>query len=252
MASQQARVLVKLRDLILKGEFAPGERLAEIPIAQKLGASRTPVRLAFSSLEQEGLVEPSPTGGYLIKRFTLQEIADAITVRGHLEGLAARLVAEHGLTRQLLLKLQDCLQEGDRLLGKHSLNYDDFAGYIEMNDRFHQLIVAGAGNAALARAIDLNNRLPFAAPSATMPMQQTSGEEGHEWLRHAHRQHHSLVQAMEHREGTRAQWLAEEHVQVARMNVAYALERPETLKLMSAIIAHPPEKEKVLPRASLR
>ena len=94
MASQQARVLVQLRDLILKGEFAPGERLAEIPIAQKLGASRTPVRLAFSSLEQEGLVEPSPTGGYLIKRFTSQEIADAIAVRGHLEGMAARLIAE--------------------------------------------------------------------------------------------------------------------------------------------------------------
>jgi GntR family transcriptional regulator of vanillate catabolism len=149
--------------------------------------------------------------------------------------MAARLIAEHGLTRRLLQQLQDCLQEGDRVLNKHSLDYDESAGYIEMNDRFHQLIVDGAGNAALARAIDLNNGLPFASPSATLPMQQTSGEEGHEWLRHAHRQHHSLVQAMEHREGTRAQWLAEEHVQIARMNMAFALERPESLKLMPAI-----------------
>lgn len=235
MPSQQSRVLVQLRDLILKGEFAPGERLAEIPIAQKLGASRTPVRLAFSSLEQEGLVEPSQSGGYLIKRFTLQEIADAIAVRGHLEGMAARLVAERGLSSQLLQSLQDCLNEGDRILSRHNLDYDFSAGYIEMNDRFHKLIVEGAGNAALARAIDLNNRLPFASPSATMPMQQTSGVGGHEWLRHAHRQHHSLVQAMEHREGTRAQWLAEEHVQIARMNMTYALERPEALKLMPAI-----------------
>ena len=234
MASQQARVLVKLRDLILKGEFAPGERLAEIPIAEKLGASRTPVRLAFSSLEQEGLVEQSPTGGYLIKRFTLQEIADAIAVRGHLEGLAARLVAERGLTQQLLRLLQDCLKQGDRVLNKQSLDYDDCAGYIDMNDRFHQLIVDGAANAALARAIDLNNRLPFASPSATLPMQQTSGVEGGEWLRQAHQQHHSMVQAMEQRQGTRAQWLAEEHVQIARMNVAYALEQPEALKLMPA------------------
>lgn len=232
MASQLARVLVQLRDLILKGEFAPGERLAEIPIALKLGASRTPVRLAFSSLEQEGLVEQSPTGGYLIKRFTPGEIADAIAVRGHLEGMAARLIAEHGPTSQLLMLLENCLQEGDRVLNKHSLNYDDSASYIEMNDRFHQLIVDGAGNAALARAIDLNNRLPFASPSATMPMQQASGEEGREWLRHAHRQHRSLVQAMESREGTRAQGLAEEHVQIARMNMAYALERPEALKLV--------------------
>ncbi len=226
MASQQARVLVQLRDLILKGEFAPGERLAEIPISQKLGASRTPVRLAFTALEQEGLVEPSPTGGYLIRRFTAQEIADAIAVRGHLEGMAARLVAERGMGRRLLLRFQDCLQEGDRVLNKRGLDYDDCAGYIEMNDRFHQLVIEGAGNAALARAVDLNNRLPFAAPSATLPMQQASSEEGHEWLRHTHRQHHSLVQAMENREGTRAQALAEEHVQVARMNMTYALERP--------------------------
>ena len=226
MASQQARVLVQLRDLILKGEFAPGERLAEIPISQKLGASRTPVRLALTALEQEGLVEPSPTGGYLIRRFTAQEIADAIAVRGHLEGMAARLVAERGMGRQLLLPFQDCLQEGDRVLNKRGLDYDDCAGYIEMNDRFHQLVIEGAGNAALARAVDLNNRLPFAAPSATLPMQQASSEEGHEWLRHTHRQHHSLVQAMENRQGTRAQALAEEHVQVARMNMTYALERP--------------------------
>lgn len=235
MGSQQIRVLVQLRDLILKGEYAPGERLAEIPIAEKLGASRTPVRLALTSLEQEGLVEPSPTGGYVIRRFTPREIADAIAVRGHLEGMAARLVAEHGVPRQLSLRLHDCLREGDRVLDKSTLDYDDYAAYIEMNDRFHQLIVDGAGNAALARAIELNNRLPFAAPSATLPM-QSSTEEGHEWLRLAHRQHHSLVYAMEHGEGTRAQALAEEHVQIARMNMDYALERPEaSVKLIPAI-----------------
>jgi GntR family transcriptional regulator of vanillate catabolism len=185
-------------------------------------------------LEQEGLVEPSPTGGYLIKRFTAKEIADAIAVRGHLEGMAARLVAEHGPTRRLLQSFKVCLNEGDRILNKHALNYDDSACYIEMNDRFHQLIVDGAGNAALSRAIDLNNRLPFASPSATLPMQQTSGEEVHEWLRQAHRQHHSLVQAMERREGTRAQGLAEEHVQIALMNMDYSFERPDALKLMPA------------------
>lgn len=232
MASQLARVLVQLRDMILKGEFAPGERLAEIPIAQKLGASRTPVRIAFSTLEQEGLVEPSPTGGYLIKRLTSKEIADAIAVRGHLEGMAARLVAEHGPSRQILQALKNCLKEGDRILNKQSLNYDDGVSYIEMNDRFHKHVVEGAANAALARAIDLNNRLPFAAPSATLPMQQSSGAEVHEWLRYAHRQHHSLVQAMEHREGTRAQWLATEHVQIALMNMDYAFERPDTLQHM--------------------
>ena len=44
MESQQERVLVYLRDLILKGEFAPGERLGEVALAERLKASRTPVR----------------------------------------------------------------------------------------------------------------------------------------------------------------------------------------------------------------
>src|SRR5437868_14447177 len=68
MDSQQSRVLVQLRDLLLKGEFVRGERLAEIPLAEKLGASRTPVRLALTSLEHEGLIEQSPGGGHQMRR----------------------------------------------------------------------------------------------------------------------------------------------------------------------------------------
>src|SRR3712207_5908365 len=82
MESTQSRVLVQLRDLILKGGFAPGERLAEIPLAERLGASRTPVKLALATLEHEGLIESSPGGGYQMRRFTAREVSDAILVRG--------------------------------------------------------------------------------------------------------------------------------------------------------------------------
>lgn len=226
MESQQNRVLVQLRDLILKGHFAPGERLAEIPIAEQLEASRTPVRLALTTLEQEGLVEASPAGGYVMRRFTAREIDDAIAVRGHLEGMAARLVAEHGVTRQLGADLDDCLAQGDRIFAKPTMDMDDYAAYIEMNNRFHELIVAAAGNGALARAIDLNNRLPFAAASAMLPM-QPSHDEGRNWMWMAHQQHHALADALRRGQGARAQALAEEHTQIARSNVRYALDNPE-------------------------
>ena len=52
----QETVLIQLRDLILRGEFAPGQRLAEQQLAERLGASRTPVRSALVTLEQDGLV----------------------------------------------------------------------------------------------------------------------------------------------------------------------------------------------------
>jgi GntR family transcriptional regulator of vanillate catabolism len=71
----------------------------------------------------------------------------------------------------------------------------------------------------------MNNRRPFAAASAMLPMQPAI-EEGRQWLFMAHQQHHSLVQALERGEGARAQALASEHVRIAQMNLSYALERP--------------------------
>jgi GntR family transcriptional regulator of vanillate catabolism len=232
--SHQARALVQLRDLILKGEFAPGERLAEVSLAARLGVSRTPVRLALASLEREGLVSPSGSVGYVMRRFTQKEILDAIDVRGQLEGMAARLIAEQGVPRPLLLSLQECVRDGDTLFEKdgHDL---DYAAYTAMNDRFHELIVQGCGNAALARAIEINSRLPFAPPSAMLPM-QNSLEEGHRWMLFAHLQHRSLLHAIEHGQGARAQAIAQEHVQVAKLNLAYALDKPELVeRLMPAI-----------------
>lgn len=226
MNSQQSRVLVQLRDLILKGAFAPGERLAEIPLADRLQSSRTPVRLALASLEHEGLIEPSPSGGYQMRRFTAQEVDDAIRVRGLLEGFAARTLAETGAPRQLIRELHDCLDEGDKTVNKETMELDDYAAYVEMNDRFHQLIMEGCGNVALKRVIEMLNGQPFAAPSTMLPM-QSSMEEGHQWMRQAHRTHHAIVQAIERGQGSRAQALGEEHVEIARMNLEYALEKPE-------------------------
>ena len=227
MDSQQSRVLVQLRDLILKGEFVPGERLAEIPLAEKLGASRTPVRLALTSLEHEGLIEQSPSGGYQMRRFTSQEIADAIRVRGVIEGFAARLLAEEGASRQLLRELHECLDDGDKAVNKPEMGLDDYAAYVEMNDRFHKLIMQGCGNLALQRVMDMLDGQPFASPSAMLPMQSSMEEEGHQWMKQAHRTHHAMVQAIERGQGSRAQALGEEHVEIARMNLEYALERPE-------------------------
>lgn len=226
MDSQQSRVLVQLRDMILKGEFVPGERLAEIPLAEKLNASRTPVRLALSSLEHQGLIEPSPSGGYQMRRFTAQEISNAIRLRGVLEGFAARLLAEDGASRQLLRNLHECLAEGDKAVNKATMDLDDYAAYVETNDRFHDLIVRGCANSALHRTMDMLDAQPFAAPSAMLPM-QSSMEEGHQWMKHAQRTHHAIVQAIERGQGSRAQALGEEHVEIARMNLEQAMERPE-------------------------
>lgn len=231
----QETVLIQLRDLILRGEFPPGQRLAEQQLGERLGASRTPVRAALVTLEQEGLVQANDTGKYLVRQFTPREVADAIAVRGHLEGLAARLVAEHGVPRQLALDLQACLDEGDQALAPDPLAYENYAAYAAMNDRFHALILEASGNRALQRAVQLNDKLPFAPASAMLPM-QSSLQQDRDWMRYAHRQHHMLVDALKAGEGARAQALAVEHTEVAQMNLRMALEhRAETERVMPAI-----------------
>jgi GntR family transcriptional regulator, vanillate catabolism transcriptional regulator len=231
----QETVLMQLRDLILRGEFAPGQKLAEQQLAERLGASRTPVRAALVTLEQEALVEANETGKYVVRQFTPREVADAIAVRGHLEGMAARLVAEHGLSRQLHLELQGCLQEGDRLLQANPLNYENYAAYAVMNDRFHALVLEGSGNRALQRAVALNDKLPFAPASAMLPMQGSLALD-RDWMLYAHRQHHMLFDALKRGEGTRAQALAVEHTEVAQENMRLALERrSETEQVLPAI-----------------
>ena len=226
MTTQQSRVLVQLRGLILNGTFAPGERLAEIPLAERLATSRTPIRQALVTLEHEGLIEASPGGGYQMRSFTMQDVADAIRLRGVLEGFAARLLAENGASRQVLKVLNDCLIEGDAVVFKTTMDLDDYTRYAQINDRFHETIIEGCANKALARMMETLNGQAFAAASATLPM-QSSTEEGHEWMKMAHRTHHAIVQAIESHQGSRAQALGEEHVEIARRNLDYAMDDPE-------------------------
>src|SRR2546421_3597949 len=114
MNSHQTRAIVRIREMILRGELAAGARVAEAPLAQLLGMSRTPVRQALPVLAQEGLLGEHETRGYVVRGFSSADILDAVDLRGVLEGLAARRVAERGASRALLQALRVCLADGDR------------------------------------------------------------------------------------------------------------------------------------------
>ena len=99
MSKPGQRVLIALRKMIASGELAAGERIAEIPTAELLEVSRTPVRIAFRTLEQEGLLVKCAGRGYTVRAVSPADIAGAVEVRGVLEGQAARhrqlLVTSH-------------------------------------------------------------------------------------------------------------------------------------------------------------
>ena len=85
---------MRLREMMLSGELPGGSRIAELAVVHKLGVSRTPIRAALLRLQQEGLLEALAHGGFAVKTFSERDIADAIELRGTLEGLLARLAAE--------------------------------------------------------------------------------------------------------------------------------------------------------------
>ena len=92
-SSQTARAVLSLREMLVQGRFRPGERIREVPLAAELKVSRIPLHLALERLAHEGFLEIRPTRGFVVQRFSTEDIYDAIELRGLLEGAAARLAA---------------------------------------------------------------------------------------------------------------------------------------------------------------
>ncbi len=204
--------------MILHGELVPGQRVREVDLAEKLGVSRTPVRESLPILAQEGMLTQLDTRGFVVRAFTPQEIMDAIDVRGALEGLAARMLAEQGPSRRLIQSLHECLREGDEIFAKRHLVESDEARYGEMNKQFHSLIIQGAGSKVIADAIERVGHIPFAAAHA-IAFDKVNLPRMFEFLSNAHHQHHTIVQALENGEGTRVAALMFEHAYITKASI---------------------------------
>ena len=214
VSSQLDEVLVVIREQILNGDLKAGERLAEVPLSERLGVSRTPVRHALTLLQAEGLLETAGARGYEVKRFSVNDITNAIEVRGALEGLAARTVAENGVTRRLRNTLDECVAGGDTILDVATITSDVDIAFAKLNARFHRAIVAEAGNAALSNAISLNDKLPFAA-AASVAWEFTTGSQRRRMLLRAQIEHALIRDALIAGQGARAESLMKEHAHVA-------------------------------------
>jgi GntR family transcriptional regulator of vanillate catabolism len=221
-ASVQVQALLRLRELILAGELPGGARIAELAIVEKLGFSRTPVRAALARLEQEGLLDALPSGGYAVKTFSERDISEAIELRGTLEGLLARLAAERGAPPVVLNEARECLRDIDALLGQSALNADAFSGYVSLNARFHALLSEMAGSAVIAKELERVCSLPFASHSGFV-VAQAHSPKARDMLIVAQDQHWQVLDAIERREGSRAESLMREHSRIAQRNLREAV-----------------------------
>lgn len=225
--SQLLKGVLGVRDLVLGGSVAPGERLSETGLAEQLGISRTPLRTALARLEQEGLLEQIPSGGYAVRGFSIADIYDALELRGVLEGTAARLAAERGVAPAKLRSIKLLVGELDGCFRERPEDML-FQQYVELNAEFHAMLASLCGSAIIRREIERVVQLPFASPSAFL-MKQEDVPAFRVSLVHAQRQHREMVSAIELREGTRAEGLAREHARLARHNLEFVINEDRSL-----------------------
>ena len=216
-ASRAESVVVQIRDMILKGEFSPGYHMQEIPLAERLGVSRTPIREALLLLSMEGLLEAGPKRGYKVRSFTLADVVHAYEVRGTLEGMACRLHAERGITREMAQALQAVLDKGDAMLRQGMFDQRHQTEWSAMNNSFHDLLIKTVSNSMLRSCVSLVQNVPLS--SARHVPWYKMDKNNFEIARGAHREHHEIVKAILAREGTRAEMLMREHVRFAQMMV---------------------------------
>ncbi|MGG5173885.1 GntR family transcriptional regulator [Pseudarthrobacter sp. J1763] len=133
-----------IRTLIVSGELAPGDKLNEPPLAERLGISRPPLREALRSLESEGLLEQSPRRGYRVVTMTQTDIDEIYSLRRALEMFALDfLLAKNDPS---VYDALDPIMKTMRAGAKRA----DPAAIVQANIDFHTAIVDAAGHRRLS------------------------------------------------------------------------------------------------------
>ncbi|NDP39393.1 MAG: FCD domain-containing protein [Rhodoferax sp.] len=135
-------VAASIETLILSGELAPGAKLNEVALAERLRVSRGPLREAFRMLEESGLIHQEKNRGVFVRVIELADAADIYDVRAGLDATAGRLLAERITTEQLvtLRALTDVML---------SVAANDVDQFHTLNLAFHDQIVVMVGNRSL-------------------------------------------------------------------------------------------------------
>lgn len=144
------RLYESLRNLIVRGQLAPGTRIVETGVAERFGVSRTPVRAAFQRLEREGYVIASPThqARMTVAPLTREDVGELLAIVGELEGLSARSAAglpasERGRLANDLSMLNEDFRRAASARGAQP------GRLFELDEKFHRRYVEAASGARL-------------------------------------------------------------------------------------------------------
>ena len=206
----------RLRDMIVEGELAPGERVREQAVCDRLGLSRTPLREAMKVLAAEGLVTLQPNRGATVSDPSPADIADTFKVIGALEALAGELacerVKENEIAEIRVLHYQMALHQ----------TRGELREYFRLNQRIHETLVELSGNNVLIEAHrQLGGRI--------RRQRFVANRSGERWEQ-AMQEHEQMLEALSARDGKRLAEVLRLHLD-NKLTAAERVDRDTVIRL---------------------
>jgi DNA-binding GntR family transcriptional regulator len=189
----------RLRDAIRDGTLVPGNRITETDLSDYLKMSRTPVREAIYRLESDGLLTHEPRFGLTVTRPGHRMMMELYTMRETLEGMAARLAAQHASEAEIET-LRDIIAMEPTLFG-------DAVAMRHVNQRVHRLISLAAHNRYLLRSLDIMSTTILLLPTVL-------GDADLDRL--IHEEHLAIAGAIAGRDAEAAEAAARRHIRLSR------------------------------------
>jgi len=206
-----------LKDRILLGKIAPGERIVEHMIAKDFKTSRTPIRGALQRLMQDGLVERVLQGGLRVTVITPQMVREVFGIRAALEVYAGELACDN-MDAATLLELKNMSRSARRLLSGHDTNSaDSLMTLWQINTSFHETICRAAGSDFLLKVINQMNDLIGRFRFLSLKKNRRRAWDDHE----------SMIRYLESKDKAKLIDLMKAHIELAASDALKALENDQ-------------------------
>ena len=219
MESIDTELAARIRNDIFLGNFSAGERLSETRLCEEHKVSRTPVRLALRILESEGVIQRGEGRGYTVQSPTVADIAQAVQVRGHLESLAARLMAQSESRFEHLPMMAQAIDAMNEQLELGRIDEPMIHKMRSANKLFHSTILTACGNDYVNFTCRQISHLPMLAVGSMVFDRSVldtpeNMERGLFRLRIGNGQHQVIYDSIKSGDAVRAEAMMREHANV--------------------------------------
>jgi DNA-binding GntR family transcriptional regulator len=207
--SRVDQVYAQLKRMAAGYEFKPGERINEVELARRLGASRTPLREALNRLATEGFFTFAVNHGFFCRELDPVEVFDLYELRNGLEQAAAALA----VARAKLVEIEE-LEEFLARTSPAVLKNETIEVLVKLDETFHERLVAMSGNHQMLRVLEnINARIRFVR---WIDMERVGREK-------TQAEHRAIVKAMRERDQERCLELLDKHISRRREQIVAAI-----------------------------